>query len=439
MKEDNNIGIIIPSRLQSNRMHKKPLQEINGMTCFEILLDHVINNKYDVIVALPDDGNQQPLVEIAEKKGVEVFYGSWCPTHRLSECAEEYCFDHVVRITHDDILIDLSLLFLHIDFHLKGNRDYTYMARCPEGVAGEVIKVDALRRAVQELGDKYSEFTSYYLKLPENNYIEYFPPFEYQHSFRLTMDYEEDLILLRVIFSLLKRPGTLDIINLLKQNKYLLQINKLPKVTIFTTAYNVEKYIQETMKSVLNQTFDDWEYIVIDDCSTDETCQRIAEFLDGLHFNERKKIQFLRNKENKGQAFNSNRALEMARGKYIVCIDADDMMCDNAIETMFNILEENHDDVCMSGYERLDYEANQLDERVEKNEIHLGCALVSKRLINELKFKEGIRYKMGTEFLDRLKQNCTIAYIKDVLWYYRKRNGQLTQEPEHPDWNTYDG
>ena len=119
MKEDNNIGIVIPSRLQSNRMHEKPLQEINGMTCFEILLDHCVNNKYDVVGALPDDGNQQPLVDIAEKKGVEVFYGSWCPTHRLLECAEEYCFDHIVRITHDDILIDLALLFLQVDFHLN--------------------------------------------------------------------------------------------------------------------------------------------------------------------------------------------------------------------------------------------------------------------------------------------------------------------------------
>jgi spore coat polysaccharide biosynthesis protein SpsF (cytidylyltransferase family) len=432
-QEDESIGIIVTVRLESNRIHQKALQEINGKTCVEILLDHVINNKYQVIVAIPEEDAGNEVEQIAKAKGVEVFHGSFCPTHRMLEAAEEYCLDHIVRITADDILIDLALLFLQIDFHIKGNRDYTYMSRCPEGVAGEVISVDALRRLVQELGDKFTEFTSYYLKMPENNWIEYYPPFEYQHSFRLTMDYEEDLILLRVLHSLLKRPGTLDIINLLKQNKYLLQINRLPKVSVYTTAYNVEPYIQETLQSVADQTYEDWEYIIIDDCSTDGTCQRIAEWLDGLHFNERKKIQFVRNSENKGQSYNSNRALEMARGKYVACIDADDIFESNALETMFNILEENHDDVCMSGYERLDNESRQLDERVERNEIHLGCALVSKRVINELKFKEGIRYKIGTEFLERLKKNCSIAYYNDVLWYYRRRDGQLTQQKDHPN------
>jgi spore coat polysaccharide biosynthesis protein SpsF (cytidylyltransferase family) len=432
-REENNIGIIIPTRLQSSRMHEKILEEINGKTCFEILLDHVINDKYEVVVAVPNDGQQQKIIDIAKSKGIEVFQGSFCPSHRLLECAEEYCFDHIIRITHDDILIDLTLLFLQIDFHIKGNRDYTYMSKCPEGIAGEVISVDALRRAVKMLGDKFSEFTSYYLKLPENNWIEYFPPFEYQHSFRLTMDYEEDLTLLRVLFSLLKRPGTLDIINLLKQNKYLLRINKQTKITVYTTAYNVEKYIQETMKSVINQTFDDWEYIIIDDCSTDKTCEKIAEYLETLHYNERRKIQFVRNPENRGQAFNSNKALEMSRGKYIVALDADDVFCDTALQTMHDVLEESHDDVCMAGYERLDEESNQLAERVEHNTEHLGSALINKRLINELKFKSGLRYKIGGEFLDRLKQHCTIAYYKDVLWYYRKRNGQLTQEAEHPD------
>jgi spore coat polysaccharide biosynthesis protein SpsF (cytidylyltransferase family) len=431
-KQESNIGIIIPTRLQSNRMHEKILEEINGVSCFEILLNHVINDKYEVVVAVPDDGQQQKIIDIAKSKGVEVFQGSFCPTHRLLECAEEYFFDHVIRITHDDILIDLSLLFLQIDFHIKGNRDYTYLSKCPEGISGEVISVDALRRAVKMLGDKFSEFTSYYLKSPENNWIEYFPPFEYQHSFRLTMDYEEDLTLLRVLFSLLKRPGTLDIINLLKQNKYLLRINKQPKVTVYTTAYNVEKCIQETMKSVIEQSFDDWEYIIIDDCSTDKTCEKIAEFMDTLHFNERRKIQFVRNSENKGQAFNSNRALEMARGKYIMALDADDLLKDVALQTMFDLLEESHDDCVLAGYQRIS-ESGEFLEINNFNEIHMGCSLISKRLINELKYKENTRYQLGTEFLNRLKQNCSICYYKDVLWCYRKRKGQLTQEAEHPN------
>ena len=93
--------------------------------------------------------------------------------------------------------------------------------------------------------------------------------------------------------------------------------------------------------------------------------------------------------------------------------------------------EENHDDVCLPSYYRIDETGKQTEEIINNTE-HLGCGLISKRLINELKYKDNIRYQLGTEFLNRLKQNCSIAYYKDALWYYRKRPDQLSQEKEHP-------
>jgi spore coat polysaccharide biosynthesis protein SpsF (cytidylyltransferase family) len=430
---DSTVGIIVTARVDSKRLHQKVLQEINGQTTFEILLNHVLNDKYPTVVVTPKDDCNSPLVEICQRKGVEVFQTNvHNPLEEIVLCAENYGFDHIVRITADDILIDLTLLFMQIDFHIRGNRDYTYLKRCPEGTAGEVISVDALQRVYEELGNKRCEFISYYLKQDGFNYIEFYPPKEYQYSFRLTMDYEEDLILLRCLHSLLRNPGTLDIINLIKQNKYLLRINHLPKVSIITSVYNCSKYIVETMKSVLSQTFNDYEFIIIDDASTDNSVIEIVEYISSLNYDEQKRIRLYRNKENKKQGYCLNYGLELSRGKYIMCLDADDILYSDMLTELVEIIEQEQADIVMPGYDRIDEQGNKI-ETVDLNEKHLGCSLMSKWNLNILKFRDNIPFMVGADFLDTIKKDCTISYVKSQLWGYRKRAGQLTQSKEHPE------
>lgn len=430
---DSEIGILITARVDSNRLSQKVLQEINGVPTFEILLNHVLDGKYPVVAVIPKDKVNEPLIEICKRKGVEVYQDAIKnPLAEIVNCAENYGFSHIVRITADDILIDSTLLNMQIDFHIRGNRDYTYLKRCPEGVGAEVISVLALNKIYDELDDKRCEFISYYLKQSQFNHIEFYPPKEYQYSFRLTMDYEEDLILLRVLHSLLRNPGTLDIINLLKQNKYLLRINHLPKVTIITSVFNTEKFIIETMKSVINQTFNDYEFIIIDDASTDNSLQRITEYISNLNYDEQRRIRISRNAENKGQGWCLNRGLEMARGKYIMCLDADDVLYPSTLQEMVSIIEQEQCEIVMAGYNRID-ETGIIIEEVEFNEKHLGGALMSKWHVNTLKFKDNLPFMVGGDYLTRIKKDCVISYVKDKLWCYRKRDGQLTQNSEHPE------
>jgi len=438
------VAIVITARVKSHRLYQKVLQEINGKTCIEHLLDHVVSqNKYPVILAIPANPDDDRLEEIAVSKGVEVYRGQdKSPFHRLLAVAESGGYDHVVRITADDILIDLNLLFQQVSFHLKGegsrSRDYTYMKRCPEGIAGEVISTTALQKVAAEVGNKDIEFTSYYLKRGNFRVKEFFPPSpgrDYQHSFRLTMDYEEDLTLLRVIHTLLKEPGTLDIINLLKRNKYLLRINSLPAVTIYTPNYNCSEYIVDTMKSVFDQTFKDFEYIVIDDASTDDSCNKIAEYIGQLDYHNQKKIKFIRNEKNLGQAEASNRALKLARGRYIMPVDSDDRLFPDAVENLKDILEADQADCVMAGYQRTDGKDNSIGDPVHFNDKHLGCAMIKVWVMNELKYNLDLDYCIGTDFLNRMKNsnNCRITYVKHPLWWYRQREGSLTTKKEHPD------
>ena len=82
-----------------------------------------------------------------------------------------------------------------------------------------------------------------------------------------------------------------------------------PLLTVFTPTYNLELYIEETIKSVLNQTFTDFEYLIVDDASTDNTIQIIKSINDP-------RIRLIKNKTNQGIAYNRNLAIKEAKGKY---------------------------------------------------------------------------------------------------------------------------
>lgn len=92
---------------------------------------------------------------------------------------------------------------------------------------------------------------------------------------------------------------------------------KTPFFTIVVTVYNKEKYIKQCIQSVLNQTCDDFELIVIDDCSQDNSIKIVEEFDD-------KRIKIIKNIKNEGVSSSRNTALKFAQGKYIYFVDCDD-------------------------------------------------------------------------------------------------------------------
>lgn len=92
----------------------------------------------------------------------------------------------------------------------------------------------------------------------------------------------------------------------------------MPKVSVIMPAYNAEKYIAEAIDSILNQTFTDFEFIIIDDGSTDRTKEIILKYDDP-------RIMYLCNERNMGISYTLNRGLDAAKGEYIARMDADDI------------------------------------------------------------------------------------------------------------------
>ena len=92
----------------------------------------------------------------------------------------------------------------------------------------------------------------------------------------------------------------------------------MPKVSVIMPAYNAEKYIKEAIDSILNQTFGDFEFIILNDCSKDATEEIILSYQDD-------RIVYVKNEENMGVAATLNRGLELAKGEYIARMDSDDI------------------------------------------------------------------------------------------------------------------
>ena len=111
-----------------------------------------------------------------------------------------------------------------------------------------------------------------------------------------------------------------------------------PMISVVIPMFNAEKYIREAVDSVLNQTVDDLEVLVVDDCSTDQSAQAVESIDDA-------RIKLLRHEKNAGPAVARNTAFDAARGKYIACLDADDIFIPNALEILLNYADKADADV----------------------------------------------------------------------------------------------
>lgn len=105
-------------------------------------------------------------------------------------------------------------------------------------------------------------------------------------------------------------------------------------VSIIMPAYNAEKYISNSINSIIQQTYKNWELIVVDDCSTDKTTKVILNYKD-------ERIHLLKNTKNSGAAISRNRALREAKGKWIAFLDSDDIWHPEKLERQLDFMIQN--------------------------------------------------------------------------------------------------
>lgn len=197
----------------------------------------------------------------------------------------------------------------------------------------------------------------------------------------------------------------------------------MPKVSVIMPAYNVEKYIGEAIESVLNQTFSDFEFIIINDGSTDDTANIIKHYAK-----QDKRIKFIDNKENRGFIARLNDCLDVACGEYLAKMDSDDISLPERLEKQVEFLDANPDvGMVGCGYKKFGAEDNVVLNKkyVGIIDFMYGCKttifMARRKIIenNNLRFDSGYFAAEDMDFYSRFARFAKIANLQSVLYLYR--------------------
>jgi len=131
-------------------------------------------------------------------------------------------------------------------------------------------------------------------------------------------------------------------------------------VSIIIPCFNSEKFISETIQSVQNQTYSNWEIIAVDDCSSETTVAIILEMIE-----KDSRIQLFQLEKNSGTGVARNKGLSIAKGRYISFLDADDLWKPEKLQKQIDFLTEKNVPFTFSFYDCIDEEGKPLNKRVE--------------------------------------------------------------------------
>ncbi len=125
-------------------------------------------------------------------------------------------------------------------------------------------------------------------------------------------------------------------------------------VSIVMPVYNTGKYVRESINSVLSQSYQNWELIIVDDCSPDNAKDEILSFNDS-------RIKYIRHEKNKGALETRNTAIREANGKYIAFLDSDDLWNEKKLEKQISFMQKNNYAFTCTNYSYIDEKSNSLN------------------------------------------------------------------------------
>jgi len=419
--------VIICSRPESSRIYRKPFQRVGGKPLIEHILWRLKDIPYRVCLAVPSqcEDYDDMILKYRGAFGSRLFIYkgySESPLHRMAAVLQLHSdAKYVVRVTHDDPLIDVPTMLAMIDeAHLK---DVGYM-NCPgilEGAGVEVIARENVLSAARTL-EEPTEYVSYFVKdFPNKKNIQFEPRLSIKRRYRLTIDYPKDLQALETVFRTRGSENSLDeYAAFIDENPWIKLINYLPAVSVYTCAYNAQDTIEETMRTVLNSTCTDFEYIIVDDHSTDGTLTEIAKYCGD------RRVRVHMNQENVGLAASSNKAISLARAPYVMRVDADDRIYPLAIGKLEEEIKDRHATVVYPCFNEVSPSGEKRIVLTPQDFHHAGCAIMDRRILNEIRFKEELRHWDGLELYKRIALRGGIHYLMEPLFFYRRRNGSMS-------------
>lgn len=208
-----------------------------------------------------------------------------------------------------------------------------------------------------------------------------------------------------------------------------------PIVSVLMPVYNAEAYLKEAIDSILNQTFTDFEFVIINDGSTDKSEEIILNYQDS-------RIRYFKNEVNLKLIKTLNRGLELVSGKYIARMDADDISELNRLQVQFDFMEANPDvGIVGTGFKTFKNNSNTLSNVMYKSshneicfnqlyQIHLchGTCMIRQVVlkINSLSFSLEYEHAEDFELFTRLSKHTKLANIQACLYQVRQHENEVS-------------
>lgn len=214
-------------------------------------------------------------------------------------------------------------------------------------------------------------------------------------------------------------------------------------ISIITPLYNAENFISETIDSVLAQDYIHWEYILIDDCSSDNS----VKFIESKYGGD-SRIKVLKANVNGGAGVARNIGLEYAAGRFIAFLDADDLWIHNKLSKQLAFMQKNNSAISHTSYAFINEEGRGIPGRVNvspqvnlhsymrNTEIGMSTSLINKDIIGEFKL-HSMRTRQDTRLWLTLLSSGHVAHgLNEDLVLYRVRKGQISGNKVLIAWRT---
>jgi glycosyltransferase involved in cell wall biosynthesis len=215
-------------------------------------------------------------------------------------------------------------------------------------------------------------------------------------------------------------------------NKGCISVNK-GCISVIMAFHNDGKYLKSSIESILKQTFTDFEFIIIDDSSDDDSLCIANSFND-------KRIKILRNNEQSGLTKSLLHGIDIAKGEYIARMDADDIACINRFEKQIEVLQHHREiDICGTWAKEINDEGILIGKRkmplnddeirvfmLVSNPIIHSSVMLRKEILNKQNYNPSLRYSQDYDLWTRLIPHARFANINEYLLYYRIHDSQIT-------------
>lgn len=205
----------------------------------------------------------------------------------------------------------------------------------------------------------------------------------------------------------------------------------MPKVTVLMPVYNAADYVKEAIDSILNQTFDDFEFLIFNDGSTDSSADIVKSYKD-------QRIKFYDYAQNQGIVHHLNYGIEIAKGEYIARMDADDISLPRRFEKQVEFMNTNPNvGVCGTWFKIMDSQ-NEIRHPADNANIRLAlldyCALghptvmMRKKLVQEAGMRYEPKFCPAEDywFWVFLSGHCELANLPEILLEYRVHQYQIS-------------